>query len=40
MGLSQIITSEVDETMPWEAKQAQPEEHNDLPSQIQIVLSN
>ena len=40
MGLSQITTSEVDETMPWEAKQAQPEEYKDLPSQIQIVLSN
>ncbi|HOH98119.1 MAG TPA: DEAD/DEAH box helicase family protein [Candidatus Cloacimonadota bacterium] len=40
MGLSQIATSEVDETMPWEAKHAQPEEVKDLPSQIQIVLSN
>lgn len=40
MGLSQITTSEVDEAMPWEAKQAQAEEYKDLPSQIQIVLSN
>ncbi len=40
MGLSQIATSEVYETMPWEAKQAQPEEYKDLPSQIRIVLSN
>lgn len=40
LGLSQITTSEVDETMPWEAKQAQAEEYKDLPSQIQIVLNN
>ncbi|HOY83787.1 MAG TPA: DEAD/DEAH box helicase family protein [Candidatus Syntrophosphaera sp.] len=40
MGLSQMITSEVDETMPWEAKQTQPEEYRDLPSQVKIVLSN
>ena len=39
MGLSQTIT-ETDETMPWEAKQAQAEEYKDLPSQIQIVLNN
>jgi len=39
MGLSQT-TTEVDETMPWEAKQAQPEEYRDLPSQVTIVLSN
>jgi hypothetical protein len=30
MGLSQINTSEMDETMPWEAQQAQAEEHKDL----------
>lgn len=40
MGLSQINTSEMDETMPWEAQQAQAEEHKDLPSQVKIVLSN
>lgn len=40
MGLSQINTSEMDETMPWEAKQAQAEEYKDLPSQVKIVLSN
>ena len=40
MGLSQIIAPEVDETMPWEVKQAQPVYYKDLPSQIQIVLSN
>lgn len=40
MGLSQITTSEVDEAMPWEAKQAQPDEYKDLPSQVKIVLSN
>ncbi|MBW6513531.1 MAG: DEAD/DEAH box helicase [Candidatus Syntrophosphaera sp.] len=40
MGLSQINISEEDETMPWEAKQAQPEEYKDLPSQVKIVLSN
>jgi superfamily II DNA or RNA helicase len=40
MGLSQITTSEVDETMPWETKQTQPAEYMDLPSKIQIVLSN
>jgi len=40
MGLSQITTSEVDEAMPWEAKQAQAEEYKDLPSQVKIVLSN
>lgn len=40
MGLSQITTSEVDEAMPWEAKQAQTEEYKDLPSQVQIVLNN
>lgn len=40
MGLSQINTSEVDEAMPWEAKQTQAEEYKDLPSQIQIVLNN
>lgn len=39
MGLSQTVT-EIDETMPWEAKQAQAEEYKDLPSQIQIVLNN
>jgi hypothetical protein len=30
----------MDETMPWEAQQAQAEEHKDLPSQVKIVLSN
>lgn len=40
MGLSQIKTSEKDETMPWETKQAQSEEYKDLPSQVEIVLSN
>jgi len=40
MGLSQIKTSEMDETMPWETKQAQSEEYKDLPSQVKIVLSN
>ena len=40
MGLSQIKTSEMDETMPWETKQAQSEEYKDLPSQVEIVLSN
>lgn len=40
MGLSQITTSDVDEAMPWEAKQAQAEEYKDLPSQVQIVLNN
>ena len=40
MGLSQQATSEVDKAMPWEAKQAQAEEYNDRPSQVQIVLSN
>ncbi len=40
MGLSQINISDEDETMPWEAKQAQPDEYKDLPSQVKIVLSN
>lgn len=40
MGLSQITTSEVDESMPWESNKAQPEEFKDLPSQIKIILSN
>lgn len=40
MGLSQITTSLIEEPMPWEAKQAQPEDYKDIPSQIQIVLSN
>ncbi len=40
LGLSQITTSEVDETMPWEVQQAQSEEYKDLSSQVKIVLSN
>ena len=40
MGLSQTATSLVDEAMPWETKQAQPEGYKDIPSQVQIVLSN
>lgn len=40
MGLSQINTSEMDETMPWEAQKAQLEDYKDLPPQVKIVLSN
>jgi superfamily II DNA or RNA helicase len=40
MGLSQRIAADTDEPMPWEPSIPQPEEYKDLPSQVQIILSN